>query len=100
MGTIFILWLATLLRLSQLILYIISYPSIQSPNPLPHPIPSITPHTNLAPKIPSLLLHIQKLIISGAGSDTTAISLRAMLYYMCKNPSTMRKLQKEIEEME
>ena len=36
----------------------------------------------------------------GAGSDTTAISLRAMLYYMLKNPSTMRKLQKEIEEME
>jgi hypothetical protein len=36
----------------------------------------------------------------GAGSDTTAISLRAMLYYLCKNPATMRKLQKEIEDME
>lgn len=39
-------------------------------------------------------------LLSGAGSDTTAISLRAMLYYMLKNPSTMRKLQNEIEEME
>lgn len=37
---------------------------------------------------------------SGAGSDTTAISLRAMLYNLAKHPSTMRKLQQEIEEME
>jgi cytochrome P450 len=42
----------------------------------------------------------RRLMGRGAGSDTTAISLRAMLYYMLKNPSTMRKLQKEIEEME
>jgi cytochrome P450 len=40
------------------------------------------------------------LIRSCAGSDTTSISLRAILYYLCKNPSTMRKLQKEIEDME
>ena len=73
------------------------YP-ISKSTPSSHPIHN--PPYKSRPKIPSLLLHIRKLIISGAGSDTTAISLRAMLYYMCKNPSTMRKLQKEIQEME
>ena len=37
--------------------------------------------------------------LRGAGSDTTAISLRAILYYLLKNPSTMRKLEKEIDDM-
>ncbi|KAK6373428.1 hypothetical protein LTS17_008448 [Exophiala oligosperma] len=31
-----------------------------------------------------------------AGSDTTAISLRAMIYYLCKNPSTYDKLMDEV----
>ena len=31
-----------------------------------------------------------------AGSDTTAISLRAMFYYLCKNPQTYKKLVDEI----
>ncbi|KAK5266971.1 hypothetical protein LTR99_006071 [Exophiala xenobiotica] len=31
-----------------------------------------------------------------AGSDTTAISLRAMFYYLCKNPHTYKKLVDEI----
>ncbi|EGC43398.1 cytochrome P450 oxidoreductase [Histoplasma capsulatum var. duboisii H88] len=32
-----------------------------------------------------------------AGSDTTAITLRAVFYYLCKNPSTYRKLQREVD---
>jgi cytochrome P450 len=35
-----------------------------------------------------------------AGSDTTAISLSAILYYLVKNPKTMRKLKNEIAEFE
>lgn len=31
-----------------------------------------------------------------AGSDTTAITLCAILYYLCKNPSAYRKLQAEV----
>ncbi|KAL2834623.1 cytochrome P450 [Aspergillus pseudoustus] len=33
-----------------------------------------------------------------AGSDTTAISLRAMLYYIVKNPQVYHKIQREIDE--
>ena len=50
--------------------------------------------------LPPFAKTFSNLCVSGAGSDTTAISLRAMLYYMLKNPSTMRKLQHEIAEME
>ena len=32
-----------------------------------------------------------------AGSDTTAISLRAIIYYLVKNSSVYRKLQDEID---
>ena len=32
-----------------------------------------------------------------AGSDTTAISLRACFYYLIKNPRTLAKLRGEIE---
>ena len=35
-----------------------------------------------------------------AGSDTTAISLSAILYYLLKNPKTLSKLRSEIEEAE
>jgi cytochrome P450 len=35
-----------------------------------------------------------------AGADTTAISLRAVIYYLCKNPSTMKKLVHEIDDAE
>ncbi|KAI5459347.1 cytochrome P450 [Mariannaea sp. PMI_226] len=35
-----------------------------------------------------------------AGSDTTAISLSAILYYLLSNPSSMKKLQDEIQEHE
>ncbi|KAF8853739.1 putative cytochrome P450 pisatin demethylase [Acephala macrosclerotiorum] len=35
-----------------------------------------------------------------AGSDTTAIVLRAIIYYLCKNPSCMSKLVKEIDDNE
>jgi hypothetical protein len=35
----------------------------------------------------------------GAGSDTTAISLSAVLYHLCRNPSTLAKLRSEIDEM-
>ncbi|KAG4429800.1 hypothetical protein IFR05_014722, partial [Cadophora sp. M221] len=31
-----------------------------------------------------------------AGSDTTAIALRAAIYYLCKNPSTMSRLVSEL----
>ncbi len=33
-----------------------------------------------------------------AGSDTTAISLRALFYYVIKSPSVYVKLQKEVDE--
>lgn len=33
-----------------------------------------------------------------AGSDTTAISLRACFYYLMKNPLCYKKLQAEIDE--
>ncbi|KAJ9602189.1 hypothetical protein H2200_013309 [Cladophialophora chaetospira] len=35
-----------------------------------------------------------------AGSDTTAISLRAIFYYLLKNPKTLQKLQDELAEAE
>jgi len=35
-----------------------------------------------------------------AGSDTTAISLRATLYYLMNNPTCMQKLVNEIDEMD
>ncbi|WYZ42238.1 hypothetical protein EsH8_V_001133 [Colletotrichum jinshuiense] len=35
-----------------------------------------------------------------AGSDTTAISLSAIMYYLCKNPSTLQKLRKELDDAE
>lgn len=33
-----------------------------------------------------------------AGSDTTAIALRAMIYFLCRNPSCMQRLLGEIDE--
>lgn len=33
-----------------------------------------------------------------AGSDTTSITLSGMLYHLCKNPKTMEKLRKELDE--
>ena len=33
-----------------------------------------------------------------AGSGTTSIALRAMIYYLCRNPKTMAKLIQEIDE--
>ncbi|PMD33301.1 cytochrome P450 family protein [Hyaloscypha variabilis F] len=33
----------------------------------------------------------------GAGSDTTGISLSAVIYYLCKYPEVMRKLRNEID---
>lgn len=35
-----------------------------------------------------------------AGSDTTALSLSAILYYLLKNPDTLEKLRQEIQERE
>ena len=35
-----------------------------------------------------------------AGSDTTAISLRSIFYYLCKNPRCYVKLVAEIDEMD
>lgn len=32
-----------------------------------------------------------------AGSDTTAITLRAVFYYLCKNHSAYKALQREID---
>lgn len=36
-------------------------------------------------------------LFSLAGSDTTGISLRAIIYYLIKNPSAYEKLQQEID---
>lgn len=33
----------------------------------------------------------------GAGSDTTSITLSAILYHLCKNPRTMQKLREELD---
>jgi cytochrome P450 len=33
-----------------------------------------------------------------AGSDSTAIALRAILYFLCRHPNTYSKLQKEIDD--
>jgi cytochrome P450 len=33
-----------------------------------------------------------------AGSDTTAISIRAIIYYLLKNPNTLQKLRDEIDQ--
>ena len=33
-----------------------------------------------------------------AGSDTTAISLRAIIYFLAQTPSVYKKLQNEIDE--
>lgn len=35
-----------------------------------------------------------------AGSDTTAIALRAIVYYLCRNPECMRKLVQEIDDVD
>ncbi len=35
-----------------------------------------------------------------AGSDTTAISLRSMFYYFCKNPDAYRKLVAEVDHLD
>lgn len=35
-----------------------------------------------------------------AGSDTTAIVLRAIVYYLCKNPDAYAKVQREIDEFD
>ncbi|KAH7022261.1 putative P450 monooxygenase [Ilyonectria destructans] len=35
-----------------------------------------------------------------AGSDTTAISLRAIIYYLCKNPTCYKKVLAEIDDMD
>ena len=34
----------------------------------------------------------------GAGSDTTSITLSAILYYLCRNPKIMRKLREELDD--
>lgn len=34
----------------------------------------------------------------GAGSDTTSITLSAILYHLMKNPETMRRLREELDE--
>jgi cytochrome P450 len=35
--------------------------------------------------------------VVGAGADTTAISVRAILRYVCSNPRVYQKLQNEID---
>jgi cytochrome P450 len=35
-----------------------------------------------------------------AGSDTTAISLRACFYYLIKTPRVMNKLRQQLEQLE
>ncbi|KAK5382251.1 hypothetical protein LTR20_006117 [Exophiala xenobiotica] len=38
------------------------------------------------------------MVLVGAGSDTTAIALRAVVYFLCKNPEKLAKLRSEIDE--
>ncbi|KAK1764513.1 cytochrome P450 [Phialemonium atrogriseum] len=36
-------------------------------------------------------------VMIGAGSDTTAIALRAVVYFLCKNPEKLSKLRSELD---
>ena len=45
----------------------------------------------------SLLNDVLTFSSSIAGSDTTAITLRAVFYYLCKNRSAYEALQREID---
>lgn len=47
--------------------------------------------------VPEWEIDMHLLTNIGAGSDTTAISLSAVLYYVYTNPSTLRKLRDEID---
>ncbi|KEF55721.1 uncharacterized protein A1O9_08471 [Exophiala aquamarina CBS 119918] len=38
------------------------------------------------------------MVLVGAGSDTTAIALRAIVYFLCMNPEKLAKLRSEIDE--
>ncbi len=40
------------------------------------------------------------MVLTGAGSDTTAIALRAVVYFLLRNPTKLEKLRSEIAEME
>ena len=40
------------------------------------------------------------MVLTGAGSDTTAIALRAVVYFLLQNPTKLEKLRSEIAEME
>ncbi|PYI26716.1 cytochrome P450 [Aspergillus indologenus CBS 114.80] len=41
---------------------------------------------------------IEAMNIIGAGADTTAIGMRACLYYVCTHPAVYKRLQREIDE--
>ncbi|KAF4443309.1 putative P450 monooxygenase [Fusarium austroafricanum] len=49
-------------------------------------------------KYDELLTHASSNIF--AGSDTTAISLRSMFYYLCRNPHSYKKLLEEIDQFD
>lgn len=57
-------------------------------SPAPEAFPSVA-------AVPSLIYPNR-----GAGSDTTAIALRAVVYFLCKNPDKLHKLQSELDEAE
>ncbi|KAF2142893.1 uncharacterized protein K452DRAFT_357955 [Aplosporella prunicola CBS 121167] len=45
-----------------------------------------------------LIVHLSTNVF--AGSDTTAIALRAIVYFLCKNPEKMRKLVSQIDDVD
>ncbi|OKP11151.1 Pisatin demethylase [Penicillium subrubescens] len=56
-------------------------------------------YVKIVGQLPFLIPLLQKGLMSSlAGSDTTAISLRAMIYYIVKNQHVYDKIQREIDE--
>jgi cytochrome P450 len=47
--------------------------------------------------MPALDVFGESMNVVGAGADTTAISVRAILRYVCSNPRVLKKLQAEID---
>lgn len=57
-------------------------------------------HTQKPEQFPMSEVYKSCMVLTGAGSDTTAIALRAVVYFLLQNPNKLVKLRSEIAEME